>query len=252
MFGAWRRAVCAAHAGGRHLDVYARLALAFAAQAAIAIENARLYEQSRQELAERNQTQDRLRQANERLQAQLAEIEALQAQLREQAIRDPLTGLFNRRYLEETLGREVARAGRAGSAIGVILMDVDDFKTINDTFGHEAGDLMLQAIAQRLRLQTRRSDVVCRHGGEEFLAVLPGASVEITRQRAEQMRQALQALRVPHGDDELRTTLSFGVAAFPRHGQTAEDVLRSADQALYLAKAQGRNRVVVWAANQSA
>jgi diguanylate cyclase (GGDEF)-like protein len=234
------------HAPGFYTQQHAELALAFAAQAAIAIANARLYDQSQRELTERKRAEAGLRAANERLNAQLVEIEALHVQLREQAIRDLLTGLHNRRYLKETLEREVARAARAGTMLSVIMMDVDEFKRVNDTFGHKAGDMMLQAIGNLLRTHTRRSDILCRYGGEEFLVVMPEATAQSALQRAEQLRDAIQTLRVSHGGADLHVTLSLGIAAFPIHGQTDEEVLRSADKALYAAKARGRNCVVVF------
>lgn len=193
----------------------------------------------------RYRAETELRQANERLQAQLTKIQALQAQLREQAIRDALTGLFNRRYLEETLERELLRARREASPISLIMLDIDHFKKLNDTFGHKAGDVMLQTLGEVLRTHTRGSDVACRYGGEEFVAVLPGASLELAHQRAEQWRALFEQLSVPYGKVELRATLSLGVAVYPQHGATSDEVLRVADTALYMAKTEGRNRVVV-------
>ncbi len=186
-----------------------------------------------------------LRVANERLTQQLAEIEALQAQLHEQANRDHLTGLYNRRYLQDTLEREVSRAARQASPLSIVIMDIDHFKAINDRFGHAAGDRMIQALAGQLHAHTRGGDVACRYGGEEFLVVLPGASLTAAQARAEHWRAAFQAQQVPSPAGALQATLSLGVAAFPAHGPTGEDVVRRADQALYIAKAQGRNRVVV-------
>ncbi len=193
----------------------------------------------------RYRAETELRRVNERLHAQLAEIQALQAQLREQAIRDALTGLFNRRYLQETLEREVLRAKREATPIGLVMLDIDHFKKLNDTYGHKAGDVMLQTLGELLRTQTRGSDVACRYGGEEFVVVLPGASIEVAQQRAEQWRQSFEAVHVPYDSHDLRATIALGVAAFPKHGATSDEVLRVADAALYLAKAEGRNRVVV-------
>lgn len=193
----------------------------------------------------RYRAETELRQVNERLQAQLAEIQALQAQLREQAIRDSLTGLFNRRYLEETLERELLRARREACPISLIMLDIDHFKKLNDTHGHKAGDMMLQRLGEMLRTHTRGSDVACRYGGEEFVAVLPGASLEHAHQRAEQWRATFEQLRVPFGLAHLQATLSLGVAVYPLHGATSDEVLRVADTALYMAKTEGRNQVVV-------
>ena len=134
-----------------------------------------------------------LRAANETLKVQLAEIEALQAQLRDQAIRDSLTGVLNRRYLSETLGRETARARRDSRAYAVVILDLDHFKRINDTYGHEAGDRVLVAVAELLRAHTREGDLVCRYGGEEFVVLMPGSSAVSAARRAEVWRDALEA-----------------------------------------------------------
>lgn len=185
-----------------------------------------------------------LREANALLQNHLAEIEALQGELREQTIRDPLTGLFNRRYLDETLSRELSRAKRENSPLSVALLDIDYFKPLNDTHGHDAGDLMLQSMALLLRGHTRSADVVCRYGGEEFVVVLPATALENAQQRMEQLRCALETLRVPFNRIELHTTVSIGIATFPLHGKTDAALLRAADMALYAAKGAGRNRVM--------
>ncbi|MBL8055069.1 MAG: diguanylate cyclase [Anaerolineales bacterium] len=213
-------------------------ALVFAAQAAIAIENARLYAAAQREVAERARAETELRD-------RLAENIGLQQRLQEQAIRDPLTGLFNRRYLSETLERELARASRAGLPLSVVLLDVDHFKRLNDTYGHKAGDLMLQALARLLQGNSRHEDIPCRYGGEEFVLVLMGAPLAAAAQRAEAWRQTLEALTVEHEAWGLRATISLGVAAFPQHGTTTDELLKAADRALYQAKARGRNQVAV-------
>jgi diguanylate cyclase (GGDEF)-like protein len=197
------------------------------------------------EIAERERAEEALRQANNLLQTQLDEIKALQAQLREQAIRDPLTQLFNRRYLQETLERELASAKREGYALAVILLDIDHFKQINDAHGHHAGDLMLQALADLLRNNTRQMDVACRYGGEEFVVIMPGAPRDAAYVRVEQLRVAFERLRVQDGTLALQATISLGIAVFPQHGATSDELLRAADDALYAAKAAGRNRAVV-------
>lgn len=189
--------------------------------------------------------EEALRDANARLQAHLAEIEALQVKLREQAIRDSLTGLFNRRYLEETLQREIAQAFRSGRPLGIVMIDVDQFKEVNDAHGHSAGDAALQALGALLAANTRGGDVACRYGGEEFVLALPGATLEVARERAEQLRLAVEALRVEHAGAILSMTISAGIACYPVHGARADQVLDSADQALYQAKNGGRNRCVV-------
>jgi len=197
------------------------------------------------DITQRYQAEVQLKQANERLQAQLAEIETLQAKLREEAIRDPLTGLFNRRYLWETLPRELSRAARERYPIVLVMIDLDRLKKINDTSGHEAGDLILRALGDLLRAQTRSEDIACRYGGEEFVLVLLGLSPEHAHQRINELRLAFEALRVKHGEDELRATFSAGIAIFSQHGNTDEELLRAADRALYAAKAAGRNCIKV-------
>ncbi|MCJ7725889.1 MAG: diguanylate cyclase [Acidimicrobiia bacterium] len=170
----------------------------------------------------------------------------LRETLQIQSIRDPITGLFNRRYLEESLEREVARAERRGGSVGVIMLDLDHFKVFNDTFGHRAGDAALGALGVLLRSLVRREDIPCRYGGEEFAVIFPDASLDQVAIRAESIREALAAVDLRHADRELgHITLSAGVAAFPDHGGSLEDLIHAADRALYQAKNEGRNRVVV-------
>jgi diguanylate cyclase (GGDEF)-like protein/PAS domain S-box-containing protein len=169
----------------------------------------------------------------------------MQENLRDMAVRDPLTGLFNRRYLEETLEREFLRATRQGAPIALIMLDIDHFKRYNDTYGHDAGDVVLQKLGAFLQSYSRGSDVACRYGGEEFVLTLPECSLETACRRAEEMRQAVKNLQVHHGHRTLEAiTLSFGVAAFPEHGDKPDAVLNAADSAMYRAKQEGRDRVV--------
>ncbi len=171
---------------------------------------------------------------------------ALRETLRQQAIRDPLTGLFNRRFMEESLARELNRAARNRQSVGMIMMDVDHFKRINDRFGHETGDAVLRAIGHLLQSSSRGSDIPCRYGGEEFLLILPEASLAVTRQRAEQLQDRLRQLDFGlESEKPGPVTLSLGVAAYPQHGEVLEAVLRAADAALYQAKREGRDRTVV-------
>ncbi len=175
----------------------------------------------------------------------------MQENLRDMAVRDPLTGLFNRRYLEETLEREFLRATRQGAPIPLIMLDIDHFKRFNDTYGHDAGDALLRESGVFLQRHIRGSDVACRYGGEEFVLTLPESSLEIACARAEEMRQAVKTLQVHHGHRTLEAiTLSFGVAALPEHGDNLDAVLNAADAAMYRAKQAGRDRVV--AANGAA
>lgn len=169
----------------------------------------------------------------------------LRVTLRQQSIRDPLTGLFNRRYLDETLERELRRADRADHPVGVVMLDIDRFKQFNDTYGHDGGDTLLHSVAEFLQLETRGEDIVCRYGGEEFVLILPGASLEDTHRRAEQVRTSVKQMQVQHAGQTLGSvTVSLGVAIFPIHGATGDEVLKAADSALYRAKAGGRDQVV--------
>lgn len=169
----------------------------------------------------------------------------LRAALHSQSIRDPLTGLYNRRYLEETMQREEMRARRSGQPMSIVMADIDHFKQYNDTQGHQAGDSLLQSFGEVLGRVVRDEDIACRYGGEEFILVLPGAALEKAMQRAEEVRTAVMRLRARQGGRSLPdVTASFGVASFPQHGDQWRDVLRQADQALYAAKQQGRNRCV--------
>ncbi len=169
-----------------------------------------------------------------------------EAGLRELSVRDHLTGLFNRRYMEETLEREIRRSARARHSVGVLLLDIDQFKDVNDQWGHAAGDVLLQALGQVLSTHIRGGDIACRWGGDEFVIVLPEASRPATRQRAERLREAVGELEIPyHGLSLGALTISVGLAMYPQHGSSGEALLKSADQALYRAKAEGKNRVVV-------
>ncbi|HZV95811.1 MAG TPA: diguanylate cyclase [Candidatus Nitrosocosmicus sp.] len=166
--------------------------------------------------------------------------------LRSQSIRDPLTGLFNRRYMEETLEREVRRAQRAVRPMAVLMLDLDHFKRVNDEFGHDAGDALLRELGNLLLRNLRREDVACRYGGEEFVLVLPEASLADGERRAEELRDEIKRLRVSDKGRLLGPiTASFGMAGYPEHGLAGNLLLRAADTALYRAKREGRDRVVI-------
>lgn len=195
------------------------------------------------DITERKEVEKRLRDANFRLKSQLIEIGILQSQLREQAVRDSLTGLFNRRYLEETLDRELARAARESYPVSIIMIDIDHFKQINDTYGHEAGDIMLKALGGMLMTHSRRGDFACRYGGEEFLIVMPNMARSIVQERAAALRQSLKALMVRYGNHTLTATYSMGIASYPANGDTRESFLRAADMAMYAAKNAGRDDI---------
>jgi diguanylate cyclase (GGDEF)-like protein len=170
----------------------------------------------------------------------------LQDTLRSQSIRDPLTGLFNRRYMEESLEREMRRAGRGRHPVGIIMLDLDHFKRFNDTFGHEAGDTLLREVGAVLQRSIRGEDIACRYGGEEFTLIMPEASLLDAAQRAEQLREAIRSMNIHHRRQQLGpVTISLGVAIYPDHGPTGDAVLRAADAALYQAKARGRDRVAI-------
>jgi len=170
----------------------------------------------------------------------------LREALRIQSTKDPLTGLYNRRYLQEMLTREIRRAIRSEQPLGILMLDLDHFKSFNDTYGHEAGDAVLRETASLLVRSIRAEDFVCRYGGEEFVIVLPTADIVATRARAERIRSRFRDLVVTHQGHSVGViTASLGVAALPAHGTNEKDLLQAADAALYRAKREGRDRVVV-------
>ncbi|PPK98393.1 diguanylate cyclase (GGDEF)-like protein [Kineococcus xinjiangensis] len=187
--------------------------------------------------------------ADRALREHVATIEELREQLQEEAVRDALTGLHNRRHLMASLDRALADAAATGEPVGLVLMDVDHFKSVNDTHGHQVGDDVLCAVAHSLLAGTREGDTVARYGGEEFVVLLPGAGVEATMRRAEQIRTRCEATVVPlvgaDGPRSLSVTISAGVAVHPADGADARALVAAADAALYAAKAGGRNRVVL-------
>ncbi|MBS1140309.1 MAG: diguanylate cyclase [Proteobacteria bacterium] len=197
-------------------------------------------------VSERKAVESALRETNRQLHARIEEIGRLQVALQELAVRDSLTGLYNRRYLDETLEREVSRARREGIPLSLVMLDIDHFKRVNDTYGHQVGDEVLRMLASTLLADIRAEDVACRYGGEEFLILLPNMPLETTMLRAQAWRSAVEALRVTHGNFQITFTISLGVAAYPEHGKTPDDLTRCADQALYRAKHEGRNQVSVF------
>jgi diguanylate cyclase (GGDEF)-like protein/PAS domain S-box-containing protein len=171
----------------------------------------------------------------------------LRETLKNQSIRDPLTGLFNRRYMEDSLERELSRANRNKSSVAIIMMDLDRFKMFNDTFGHQAGDALLRGFGDFLIKNTRGQDIACRYGGEEFAVVLSDTTLSGALKRANILREEVRQLKVHYGGQLLgMVSISVGLALFPDHGTTIAEVLRAADQALYSAKREGRDRVCVW------
>lgn len=175
------------------------------------------------------------------------QLEQVLHHVQEQAITDPLTNLLNRRYLEEFLPREVIRAKRTGAFLAVIMIDLDYFKRVNDTFGHEAGDLVLAEVAALLKTHIRGSDIACRYGGEEFALVLPDTTLEGAQRRAEDIHAAIKRLEPKYRDKSLgKITASLGVAIFPDHADGPDSLIRASDEALYEAKGAGRDRVVIY------
>lgn len=213
-----------------YTEEQSQFALAFAAQAAIAIENARLYTDAQKELTDKIVAEEKLLK--------------LQKELEEQAIRDSLTGLYNRRFLDETLSRELSRAERDKYSVSVVMLDLDHFKVFNDTYGHDVGDLMLKQLGKLLTSQVRAGDIACRYGGEEFVVVMPKASLSVARQRANDWRMKFESQILIHEGEVLNATLSAGVAVYPMHGTNSDEIIRKADQAMYAAKAAGRNLVI--------
>jgi diguanylate cyclase (GGDEF)-like protein/PAS domain S-box-containing protein len=194
---------------------------------------------------EQSDMEEAMRAINDHLMERLLEINGLQDQLRKQAMHDSLTGLFNRRYLDEMLERELARAKRDGFPLTVMMLDIDHFKRLNDTYGHQAGDEVLRCLADLLRKNSRAEDIPCRYGGEEFLLVLPNMGRSDSLSRAEQWRHEFEAMRIFFANQVMASSISIGIATFPDHGHTREALIEAADKALYTAKHNGRNRVEI-------
>jgi diguanylate cyclase (GGDEF)-like protein/PAS domain S-box-containing protein len=195
------------------------------------------------DITKRRQQEESLRDAHALLQAQMEE-------LREQSIRDPLTHLYNRRYLHETTPREVARSLRDGYDLAILMIDIDYFKQINDRYGHLAGDVALQAVAQMIQSNLRASDIACRYGGEEILCLLTDTTMETALRRAEDLRLAVASHQIIPAFADARVTISVGVAVYPSGSHSIADVIWAADQALYRAKSDGRNCVRLAAARE--
>jgi diguanylate cyclase (GGDEF)-like protein len=198
------------------------------------------------ELGRRKVIEEALNFANHKLSQRVEEVEHLQQELQEQALRDSLTGLYNRRYLNDAIDRELVRAKRDLSSLSFLMIDVDHFKKVNDTHGHHIGDQILVQLADILTKHARGSDIVCRFGGEEFLLLLPGTNADFARGRAEEIRQKAEVHLGRLEGHVVQVTLSIGIAVYPDHGQERDDVIRKADDALYKSKHEGRNRVTVW------
>jgi diguanylate cyclase (GGDEF)-like protein len=170
----------------------------------------------------------------------------LRHSLRDLSVRDPLTGLFNRRYLAESLGRELARSQRRNLQVAVMTFDLDHFKAFNDNYGHAAGDAVLEAFARMLQSNSRNEDIACRQGGEEFVLIMPEMALDVAERRAQEMMHTLASISIVHEGQALPSiTTSIGIAIFPDHGKSADRLLAQADQALYRAKSLGRNRAEI-------
>jgi len=197
------------------------------------------------DITHRREMQQELQAANEKLKLQLDKVELLQKKLREQATRDPLTGLYNRRYLADSFQRALVRARREETPVSVAIMDLDHFKDINDTFGHKGGDAVLKAIAELFLRHVRASDIICRYGGEEFTILMSNASLNTAAKRMEDLRKEIEGTSIIYNDKNIHVTLSIGMAGFPDHGEDDEAILLAADNMLYQSKRNGRNQVSV-------
>lgn len=198
------------------------------------------------DITEQKLAELKMKKINVALQKQLIEVATLKEKLHEQAIRDPLTGIFNRRYLEQFLVKMLNKATHSGKHICILMMDIDNFKEVNDSFGHKAGDEVLRKLGLLLKEKTRAdNDIACRYGGEEFILVLPDIDETTALKRAEELREQFMKLDFSFTDKALSTTISIGIAFFPENGQSSEEVLNAADKAMYIAKDMGKNQVVL-------
>jgi len=194
------------------------------------------------DVTSRNRAESDLQNANLLLKEQLAQNKLLQKKLEHQALHDSLTGLYNR-HIDELLRKEFSRANRENKPVSLAMIDIDHFKKINDQHGHQFGDLLLKSFSEYLLSNIRAEDLAARYGGDEFMLVFPGMSLEIALVKAEEIREKFLTLSVTADQQQVSTTITVGVAAYPQNGESVDDVIRSADWALYAAKEEGRNRV---------
>jgi diguanylate cyclase (GGDEF)-like protein len=192
-----------------------------------------------------------LARSNATLQAKLDEIEALQIRLGEMRLRDVVSGLYNRAYLNEALERELTIARREGKPLSVVLLDIDHLKKINDTYGQQAGDEVIRALGGQLSAIAKTRVIACRHGGDEFMVVLPGTEVNAAAVLAEEWRRAFEQSRHVFGTFQLQATFTAGVAGYPLHGKTADELSQCASLASYLAKHDGGNHIMIFDADQA-
>lgn len=200
----------------------------------------------KEDITAEKESDSKLREAYVRLEEQMKEIQGLQDELREQAIRDPLTKLHNRHYLKETLSRELSRAMREKYPISFLMLDIDHFKLVNDTYGHAAGDFVLRDLADHLAEFTRTGDIVCRYGGEEFLVAFPNTKEGDAFFIADRLCESIQRTPIYVDHHTISITISAGISEFPTHGHYEGLILETADKAMYHAKHNGRNQVVLW------
>lgn len=196
-----------------------------------------------QDITNYKQAEIKLKESNIQLQKELQHIEVLQESLEAQVLHDPLTNLYNRRYLEETLDRELSRAQRLKTPISVMMIDFDNFKQVNDHFSHHAGDQTLVTFAAILNETSRREDIACRYGGDEFLLIMPGLSREDALARGESWRKRVTDVDFFPAQGDKNITISIGISSFPENGTTAEELVEAADRAMYSAKQEGKNLV---------
>ncbi len=194
-----------------------------------------------EDITSRKLSEEELKNINQKLGLQLDDISKLEIQLRDQIKRDPLTGVYNRGYFEDVLKQELLIAEKKNCSLCVIMLDVDDFKKVNDSFGHKAGDEVVIALGKMLVNRTRDNDYVSRYGGDEFALIMPGIEIEKAFQRAENLRQELSALKFSFSDQYQPITISIGLSSFPNHGKTNDELFSAADSALYHAKQSGKN-----------
>lgn len=196
------------------------------------------------DITERKRSEVQLNEMNERLRLQLVEIEKLQAILHEQAIQDPLTGLYNRRFMEEALKQELARAKRGNQSFSVIMLDMDNLKTLNDKYGHAVGDIALKSISKLLKAQTRVEDIACRFGGDEFLIILHNADEPTASARVQEWSESAEEIDIVHEGVHLPVSFSAGIATYPDY-KSIEEIIRAADKAMYEVKARKKEKTII-------
>jgi len=218
----------------------------FADLAVVALVNARLFKEARQEIEFRRETEVELRNANQLLQLQIERVELLQRQLRELAIRDSLTELYNRRYLEETLEQKLSHSEQPGLTRAILMMDSDHLKDINDKYGHKAGDEFLIRIADMIKHNINIDDIACRYGGDEYVILINDVTPQLALKKAERLRKRIGRQSIVYGTEPVTISVSIGISMYPEHGSTGEELFQKADLALYEAKRLGKNRVVLF------